>query len=159
MYSGFYFTLSAAWKSGANSFKWNISFTTELSLALFKSRHTHWWVVLVSVEDTCRLLTGLPSYSPAPLVPHWCMSHCVPVCRGENIHWQKPCEDKSAQYSTTAHMWQYILSSFHMLTLLSACMYSMFYFFVFMNLCFISLQILGFYQWKETSLEDEIWSV
>lgn len=58
---------------------------------------THWWVVLLSEENTCWIHTGLPSYNPAPLVPHWCMSHCVPVCRVENVHWQKPCEDRYRQ--------------------------------------------------------------
>lgn len=66
-------------------------------LRYFAQCVTHWWVVLVSVENTRRLLIGLPGYSPAPLVPHWCMSHCVPVCGGENVHWQKPCEDRSSQ--------------------------------------------------------------
>lgn len=58
---------------------------------------THWWVVLLSIENTCWIHIMLTSYSPAPLIPDWCTSHCVPVCRAENIHWQEPCEDRYRQ--------------------------------------------------------------
>lgn len=81
-----------------------------VALSYFAQGVTHRWVVLLSVENTCRLLAGLPSYSRGPLVPHWCMSHCFPVCGGENVHWQKPCENRSSQYSDSSHHWRFFFS-------------------------------------------------
>lgn len=54
---------------------------------------THGGVVLLSVENACWLHRRLSSCSLVPLIPQWWMSHCVPVCRGESVHGQKPWVD------------------------------------------------------------------
>lgn len=56
-------------------------------------RVTHWWVVLLSVENTCRLHTSLPTPWQVSFVPHRRVSHHIPICRREDMRRQKPCDN------------------------------------------------------------------